>query len=136
MNTKLLATSKCKNDHLLVSFEFWAEFGPKCFSKFGPKPGPPYNSEALVIVGAKTWFVFLINTITFFLCTVFSLCIAKYNWNGDSCAGGREFVSQRLAKSYTALQTVRHHSNIYVGSCVALALRRGDGRANSLHASA
>jgi len=39
-----------------------------------------------------------------------------------SCAGGREFVSQRPAKSYTALQTVRHRFNIYAGSYVALAL--------------
>jgi len=39
-----------------------------------------------------------------------------------SCAGDREFVSQRPAKSYTALQTVRHRVNIYAGSCVALAL--------------
>jgi len=53
-----------------------------------------------------------------------------------SCAGGREFVSQRSAKSYTALQTVRHRFNIYVGSCVALALLRENGHANSLHASA
>jgi len=31
------------------------------------------------------------------------------------------------AKSYTALQTVRHRFNIYASSCVALALWRGDG---------
>jgi len=37
-------------------------------------------------------------------------------------AGGREFVFQRLAKYYTALQTVRHRFYIYAGSCVALAL--------------
>jgi len=30
-----------------------------------------------------------------------------------SCAGGREFESQRPAKSYTVLQTVRHRFNIY-----------------------
>jgi len=30
-----------------------------------------------------------------------------------------------LAKSYTALQTVRHRFNIYASSCVALALWRG-----------
>jgi len=29
-----------------------------------------------------------------------------------SCAGGREFKSQRPAKSYTALQTVRYRFNI------------------------
>jgi len=45
----------------------------------------------------------------------------------NSCAGGREFVSQRPAKSYTALQTVRHRFNINAGSCVALAMWRGDG---------
>jgi len=38
-----------------------------------------------------------------------------------SCAGSLEF------KSYTALQTVRHCFDIYAGSCVALALLRGDG---------
>jgi len=32
-----------------------------------------------------------------------------------------------LAKSYTALQTVRHRFNICSSSCVALALQRGDG---------
>jgi len=31
------------------------------------------------------------------------------------------------AKSYTALQTIRYRFNIYVSSCVALALQRGDG---------
>jgi len=31
------------------------------------------------------------------------------------------YESQRPAKSYTALQTVRHRFNIYAGSCVALA---------------
>jgi len=31
------------------------------------------------------------------------------------------------AKSYSALETVRHRFNIYAGSCVALALWRGDG---------
>jgi len=36
--------------------------------------------------------------------------------------GGQEFESQRSAKSYTALQTVRHRFNIYASSCVALAL--------------
>jgi len=30
--------------------------------------------------------------------------------------------SQRPAKSYTVLQTVRHRYNIYAGSCVVLAL--------------
>jgi len=44
-----------------------------------------------------------------------------------SCEGGRKFESQRPAKSYTALQTVRHRFNIYGGSCVALAQWRGDG---------
>jgi len=44
-----------------------------------------------------------------------------------SCASGREFISQRLAKSYTALQTVCHLFNIYASSSVALALWRGDG---------
>jgi len=29
-------------------------------------------------------------------------------------------------QSYTVLQTVRHRFNIYAGSCVALALWRGD----------
>jgi len=38
------------------------------------------------------------------------------------CAGGREFEYPRPAKSYTALQMVRHHFNIYASSCVALAL--------------
>jgi len=39
-------------------------------------------------------------------------------------------IRNRPAKSYTALQSVRHHFNIYADSCVALALdgRRGDGR--------
>jgi len=44
-----------------------------------------------------------------------------------SYAGSREFVSQRPAKSYTALQTVRHRFNIYRSSCVALALWCRDG---------
>jgi len=44
-----------------------------------------------------------------------------------SYAGGREFVSQRSTKSYTALQRVRHRFNIYASSCVALVLWRGDG---------
>jgi len=44
-----------------------------------------------------------------------------------SCAGGREFVSQRPDKSYTALQTVRHRFNIYAGSCATFALWRVDG---------
>jgi len=44
-----------------------------------------------------------------------------------SYAGGREFVSRRPVKSYTAFQTVRHRFNIYAGSCFALALWRGDG---------
>jgi len=36
--------------------------------------------------------------------------------------------SQRPAKSYTALQAVRHRFNIYAGSCFALALLwHGDG---------
>jgi len=37
-------------------------------------------------------------------------------------ASVREVESQRLAKFYTALQTVRHRFNIYAGSSVALAL--------------
>jgi len=41
-----------------------------------------------------------------------------------SCAGGREFESQRPTKSYTV---VRHRLNIYAGSCVALALWCRDG---------
>jgi len=45
----------------------------------------------------------------------------------DSSAGDREFVSQRPAKSYTALQTVRHRFNICAGSCVAFALWRENG---------
>jgi len=36
-----------------------------------------------------------------------------------SCAGGREFESQRPAKPYTALQLVLHRFDIYAGSCVA-----------------
>jgi len=44
-----------------------------------------------------------------------------------SCARGREFVFQRPAKSYIALQTIRHGFNIYASSCVALALWCGDG---------
>jgi len=44
-----------------------------------------------------------------------------------SCAEGQEFESQRPAKSYTALQTVHHCLSIYAGSCVTLALWRGDG---------
>jgi len=40
-----------------------------------------------------------------------------------SCAGGREFESQRLAKSYTALQTVCHRFNIYAGSCLGAMTR-------------
>jgi len=39
-----------------------------------------------------------------------------------SYAAGRELESQRPAKSYIALQTVRHRFNIYASSCVALAL--------------
>jgi len=53
-------------------------------------------------------------------------CFSKYQvfWAiaRAACAEGRELVSQRLAKSYTALQAVRHRFNIYAGSCVALAL--------------
>jgi len=41
--------------------------------------------------------------------------------------------SSGRAKSYT---TVRHRFNIYASNCVALALRRGYGHRNSLHASA
>jgi len=41
--------------------------------------------------------------------------------------GGREFESQRPARSYTVLQTVRHRFNIYAGSCVTLALWCRDG---------
>jgi len=48
-------------------------------------------------------------------------------WLSASCAGGREFESQRPAKSDAALQTIRHRFNIYASSCVALALWRGDG---------
>jgi len=52
-------------------------------------------------------------------------------WPNDnaraSCAEGQEFVSQRPAKSYTALQTVRHRFNIYASGCVTMALWRGDG---------
>jgi len=33
-----------------------------------------------------------------------------------------EVEYQRPAKSYTALQTIRHRFNIYVVSCIALAL--------------
>jgi len=40
------------------------------------------------------------------------------------------------AKSFTALQTVRHRFNISASSRVALTQYRGDGSANSLHASA
>jgi len=40
------------------------------------------------------------------------------------CLGGREFTSQRPARSYAALQTVRHRFNIYAGTSVALALCR------------
>jgi len=53
----------------------------------------------------------------------------KYRLDGRTvnlCAGGRDFESQRPAKPDTALQTVRYHFNIYAGSCVALALWRGD----------
>jgi len=47
----------------------------------------------------------------------------KYVRNARAwCSEGREFVSQRPAKSYTALQTVHHCFNIYVRSCVALTL--------------
>jgi len=51
------------------------------------------------------------------------------------CAGSREFDSQRPAKSYTALQTVRHRFNISASSCVAMAYDAEMGTANSLHAS-
>jgi len=44
-----------------------------------------------------------------------------------SCARSREFESQRPAKSYTGLQTVRHRFNIYASCCVALALWCADG---------
>jgi len=40
------------------------------------------------------------------------------------------------AKSYPALQTVRHSFNIYASSCAALALWRGDGHRKLVHASA
>jgi len=40
---------------------------------------------------------------------------------------GQEFDSQRPAKFYIALQTVRHRFSIYAGKCVALAVWRGDG---------
>jgi len=43
-----------------------------------------------------------------------------------SSAGVREFESPWPVKSYTALQTVRHHFNIYA-SCCCLALWRGFG---------
>jgi len=39
-----------------------------------------------------------------------------------SCAQGRELESQRLAKSYTALQTVGHRFNNYTSSCVTFTL--------------
>jgi len=51
------------------------------------------------------------------------------SWTIDAralCAWGLKFKS-RPAKSYTALQTVRHRSNIYASSCVASAQWRGDG---------
>jgi len=48
-------------------------------------------------------------------------------WMACLVCGGREFVSQWPAKSYTALQTVFHRFNIYASSCVALALWRKDG---------
>jgi len=44
---------------------------------------------------------------------------------GDN-TGGREFESQKPAKSNSALQSVRHRF-IYVVSCVFLALCRGKG---------
>jgi len=37
-------------------------------------------------------------------------------------------VESSTANTYTALQTVRHHFNIYKSSCVALALWQGVGR--------
>jgi len=52
-----------------------------------------------------------------------------------SCAGGREFVSQKPAKSHAALQMVRHRFNIYPGSCAARRYDAEMGTANSLHAS-
>jgi len=36
-------------------------------------------------------------------------------------------LNPRPAKSYTALQTVRHHFNIYASGCVAIALWCGVG---------
>jgi len=39
-----------------------------------------------------------------------------------SCTGGQEFEFPGPAKSYTALQTVRHRFNIYASSGVAFAL--------------
>jgi len=77
---------------------------------------------------ASCFFVF---TATSFTGQKFQFSVVKHNTFGfygqtikarASCAGGREFVSQRPAKSYTALQTVRHRFNIYASSCVALAL--------------
>jgi len=44
-----------------------------------------------------------------------------------SCAGCREFESQRPAKYNTTLQTARHRFNIYANNSVTLALWRGDG---------
>jgi len=59
-----------------------------------------------------------------------NLGILPPRWLNGACAswaGGREFEFQRPAKSYTALQTVRHRFNIYAGSFVALTLWRRDG---------
>jgi len=54
-----------------------------------------------------------------------------------SCAGGREFESQRPTISYTSLQTARHRFNIYAGNCLLPWRYNAEmGTANSLHASA
>jgi len=57
--------------------------------------------------------------------TTLSLKIEIHNIEfnrSDCCVREAESSNLSLAKSYTALQTVRHRFNIYAISCVALAL--------------
>jgi len=63
--------------------------------------------------------------------------VVHFKYTASMAAGGREFESQWPAKSYTALQTVRHRFNIYTQVAVLPWCSDADmGTANSLHASA